>query len=116
MAVADEPEHLARREERIGDFCRGDKQKYYKIGVSSPSLCCVAAETSLRWLRQLVRRGNLVRSLVLEGPRNLRLQLDDALPLRHFPFNAAAAAYGWLDAHPDEAIKVALTYDGTSPE
>jgi 2-desacetyl-2-hydroxyethyl bacteriochlorophyllide A dehydrogenase len=44
-----------------------------------------------------------------------RLEVD-AFPLRHFPFDQAAEAYGWLDAHPDEAIKVALTYAGTSPE
>jgi threonine dehydrogenase-like Zn-dependent dehydrogenase len=43
-----------------------------------------------------------------------RLEVD-TFPLRHFPFDEAAAAYGWLDAHPDEAIKVALTYDGTTP-
>jgi threonine dehydrogenase-like Zn-dependent dehydrogenase len=43
-----------------------------------------------------------------------RLEVD-TFPLRHFPFDKAAEAYGWLDAHPDEAIKVALTYDGTTP-
>ncbi len=44
-----------------------------------------------------------------------RLEVD-AFPIRHFPFDEAADAYDWLDAHPDEAIKVALTYDGTHPE
>ena len=39
----------------------------------------------------------------------------DTLPIRRFPFDEAVEAYGWLDAHPDEAIKVALTYDGTNP-
>jgi 2-desacetyl-2-hydroxyethyl bacteriochlorophyllide A dehydrogenase len=44
-----------------------------------------------------------------------RLEVD-AFPIRHFIFEEAAEAYGWLDTHPDAAIKVALTYDGTSPE
>jgi threonine dehydrogenase-like Zn-dependent dehydrogenase len=43
-----------------------------------------------------------------------RLEVD-SLPVRRFPFDQAVEAYGWLDAHPDEAIKVALTYDGTNP-
>jgi threonine dehydrogenase-like Zn-dependent dehydrogenase len=36
----------------------------------------------------------------------------DGLPVRHFPFEQAVEAYGWLDANPNEAVKVALTYDG----
>jgi hypothetical protein len=28
----------------------------------------------------------------------------------------AFAAYGWLDANPNEAVKVALTYDGFNRE
>jgi threonine dehydrogenase-like Zn-dependent dehydrogenase len=60
------------------------------------------------WDRQRVART--VVDLLAAG----RLDVD-AFPLRHFPFDAAAEAYGWLDAHPDEAIKVVLTYDGTSP-
>jgi hypothetical protein len=28
----------------------------------------------------------------------------------------AFAAYGWRDANPNEAVKVALTYDGFNPE
>jgi 2-desacetyl-2-hydroxyethyl bacteriochlorophyllide A dehydrogenase len=43
-----------------------------------------------------------------------RLEVD-SLPIRRFPFEQAVEAYGWLDAHPDEAIKVALTYDGSTP-
>jgi threonine dehydrogenase-like Zn-dependent dehydrogenase len=39
----------------------------------------------------------------------------DSLPIRRFPFDQAVEAYGWLDAHPDEAIKVALTYDDRNP-
>jgi len=39
----------------------------------------------------------------------------DALPVRHFPFEQAVDAYGWLDANPNEAVKVALTYDGRDP-
>ena len=35
----------------------------------------------------------------------------DGLPLRSFPFDQAVEAYGWLDANPNEAVKVALTYD-----
>jgi 2-desacetyl-2-hydroxyethyl bacteriochlorophyllide A dehydrogenase len=42
------------------------------------------------------------------------LQVDD-LPVRHFPFEHAVEAYGWLDANPNEAVKVALTYDGFHP-
>ena len=36
----------------------------------------------------------------------------DALPVRHFPFEHAVDAYGWLDDNPNEAVKVALAYDG----
>jgi 2-desacetyl-2-hydroxyethyl bacteriochlorophyllide A dehydrogenase len=39
----------------------------------------------------------------------------DALPIRPFPFEQAVDAYGWLDVNPNEAVKVALTYDGTGP-
>jgi len=60
------------------------------------------------WDRRRVART--VVDLLAAG----RLEVD-GFPLRHFPFDEAAEAYGWLDAHPDEAIKVALTYDGTNP-
>ena len=60
------------------------------------------------WDRQRV--AQTIVDLLAAG----RLEVD-TFPLRHFPFDEAAAAYGWLDAHPDEAIKVALTYDGTTP-
>ncbi len=43
-----------------------------------------------------------------------RLRTDD-FPIRRFPFDEAVEAYRWLDEHPDEAIKVALTYDGGQP-
>ena len=36
----------------------------------------------------------------------------DGLPVRRFPFVQAAEAYQWLDANPNQAVKVALTYDG----
>jgi threonine dehydrogenase-like Zn-dependent dehydrogenase len=39
----------------------------------------------------------------------------DALPVRHFPFEQAVEAYGWLDVNPNDAVKVALTYDGFNP-
>jgi threonine dehydrogenase-like Zn-dependent dehydrogenase len=39
----------------------------------------------------------------------------DGLPVRRFPFDKAAEAYQWLDANPNEAVKVALTYDGSNP-
>jgi 2-desacetyl-2-hydroxyethyl bacteriochlorophyllide A dehydrogenase len=39
----------------------------------------------------------------------------DGLPVRHFPFERAVEAYGWLDEHPNDAVKVALTYDGFTP-
>jgi 2-desacetyl-2-hydroxyethyl bacteriochlorophyllide A dehydrogenase len=39
----------------------------------------------------------------------------DDLPVRHFPFERAVDAYGWLDEHPNDAVKVALTYDGSTP-
>jgi threonine dehydrogenase-like Zn-dependent dehydrogenase len=42
------------------------------------------------------------------------LRVDD-LPVRRFPFEQAAEAYHWLDTHPNEAVKVALTYDGSNP-
>jgi 2-desacetyl-2-hydroxyethyl bacteriochlorophyllide A dehydrogenase len=37
------------------------------------------------------------------------------LPVRRFPFEHAVDAYGWLDEHPNDAVKVALTYDGSNP-
>jgi 2-desacetyl-2-hydroxyethyl bacteriochlorophyllide A dehydrogenase len=39
----------------------------------------------------------------------------DGLPVRSFPFEQAVEAYRWLDANPNEAVKVALTYDGRNP-
>jgi len=36
----------------------------------------------------------------------------DELPVRRFPFADAVDAYGWLDENPNEAVKVAFTYDG----
>jgi 2-desacetyl-2-hydroxyethyl bacteriochlorophyllide A dehydrogenase len=39
----------------------------------------------------------------------------DGLPVRHFPFEQAVDAYGWLDANPNEAVKVAFTYDASDP-
>jgi 2-desacetyl-2-hydroxyethyl bacteriochlorophyllide A dehydrogenase len=59
-----------------------------------------------------------------DRPRVLRTVVDllasgrvrvDGLPVRHFPFEQAVDAYGWLDANPNEAVKVALTYDGSNP-
>jgi threonine dehydrogenase-like Zn-dependent dehydrogenase len=44
-----------------------------------------------------------------------RLRVD-ALPVRSFPFEQAVEAYAWLDEHPTEAVKVALTYNGSDPE
>ena len=38
----------------------------------------------------------------------------DGLPVRRFAFDQAAEAYSWLDANPNEAVKVALTYDGSN--
>jgi len=38
--------------------------------------------------------------------------VTDRLAIRTFPFADAVAAYRWLDAHPADAIKVALTYEG----
>ena len=35
----------------------------------------------------------------------------DLMPMRSFPFAKAVEAYRWLDEHPADAIKVALTYD-----
>ena len=60
------------------------------------------------WDRPRVMRT--VTDLLAEGV--LRV---DALPIRHFPFEQAVDAYGWLDANPNEAVKVALTYDGHDP-
>jgi 2-desacetyl-2-hydroxyethyl bacteriochlorophyllide A dehydrogenase len=39
----------------------------------------------------------------------------DPLPTRSFPFAQAVEAYRWLDENPNEAVKVALTYDGPNP-
>ena len=59
-----------------------------------------------------------------DRPRVMRTVVDllasdalrvDSLPVRHFPFEQAVQAYGWLDEHPSEAVKVALTYDGSTP-
>jgi 2-desacetyl-2-hydroxyethyl bacteriochlorophyllide A dehydrogenase len=56
-----------------------------------------------------------------DRPRVLRTVVDllasgavrvDALPVRHFPFEQAVEAYGWLDEHPNEAVKVAFDYPG----
>jgi 2-desacetyl-2-hydroxyethyl bacteriochlorophyllide A dehydrogenase len=55
-----------------------------------------------------------------DRPRVMRTVVDllasgalrvDGLPVRHFPFEQAVDAYGWLDANPNEAVKVALSYD-----
>jgi threonine dehydrogenase-like Zn-dependent dehydrogenase len=35
----------------------------------------------------------------------------DALPIRQFPFEQAVEAYRRLDANPNQAVKVALTYE-----
>jgi len=40
----------------------------------------------------------------------------DALPLRRFPFEEAVQAYRWLDANPNDAVKVVLTYENGSTE
>jgi len=37
--------------------------------------------------------------------------VTSGLPVRTFPFAEAADAYRWLDEHPADAIKVALSYD-----
>ncbi len=59
-----------------------------------------------------------------DRPRVMRTVVDlfaagrlrvDALPVRRFPFDQAVEAYAWLDEHPDDAVKVALTYDGSTP-
>ena len=56
-----------------------------------------------------------------DRPRVLRTVVDllasgavrvDALPVRHFPFEQAVDAYGWLDDNPNEAVKVAFDYPG----
>ena len=36
----------------------------------------------------------------------------DALPVRHFAFEQAVDAYGWLDENQNEAVKVAFDYRG----
>ena len=60
------------------------------------------------WDRQRVMRT------VLELLASGRVDVD-ALPTRTFPFDQAVEAYRWLDEHPNEAVKVALTYDGPIP-
>ena len=60
---------------------------------------------------------------VWDRPRVMRTVVDlfssgklrvDSLPVRQFPFEQAVDAYAWLDANPNEAVKVTLTYDGTN--
>jgi threonine dehydrogenase-like Zn-dependent dehydrogenase len=60
------------------------------------------------WDRPRVMRT--VVDLLAEGAARV-----DGLPVRHFPFEQAVDAYGWLDANPNEAVKVALTYDAHDP-
>jgi threonine dehydrogenase-like Zn-dependent dehydrogenase len=55
-----------------------------------------------------------VMHTVLELLASGRVEVD-ALPIRTFPFDQAVEAYRWLDEHPNEAVKVALTYDGPNP-
>ena len=57
------------------------------------------------WDRERVMRT--VVDLLASG----RVRVD-SLPVRQFPFEQAVEAYRWLDANPNEAVKVALTYEG----
>ena len=57
------------------------------------------------WDRKRVMR-TVVRLLVSGQVR------VDPLPVRQFPFERAVEAYRWLDDNPNEAVKVALTYEG----
>jgi threonine dehydrogenase-like Zn-dependent dehydrogenase len=58
-------------------------------------------------------RGRVLRTVVdLLADGDLR---TEALPVRRFPFEHAVDAYGWLDANPNEAVKVALTYAADDP-
>jgi threonine dehydrogenase-like Zn-dependent dehydrogenase len=58
-------------------------------------------------------RGRVMRTVVdLLSSGELR---TDELPVRRFPFESAVDAYGWLDANPNEAVKVALTYAADDP-
>jgi 2-desacetyl-2-hydroxyethyl bacteriochlorophyllide A dehydrogenase len=59
-----------------------------------------------------------------DRPRVMRTVVDllaagavrvDGLSVRRFPFEQAVEAYRWLDDNPNEAVKVALTYDGFNP-
>jgi 2-desacetyl-2-hydroxyethyl bacteriochlorophyllide A dehydrogenase len=55
-------------------------------------------------------RSRVMRTVVdLLGAARVQ---TDPLPVRRFPFEHAVEAYQWLDANPNEAVKVALTYDG----
>jgi 2-desacetyl-2-hydroxyethyl bacteriochlorophyllide A dehydrogenase len=55
-----------------------------------------------------------VMAAVLELLASGRVEVD-SLPTRTFPFDRAVDAYRWLDEHPNEAVKVALTYDRSDP-
>ena len=55
-----------------------------------------------------------VMATVVELLASRRVQVD-RLPVRRFSFDEVVEAYRWLDAHPHEAVKVALTYDGRHP-
>jgi 2-desacetyl-2-hydroxyethyl bacteriochlorophyllide A dehydrogenase len=55
-------------------------------------------------------RRRVMQTVVdLLATRRIRV---DRLPVRRFPFEEVVDAYRWLDAHPHEAVKVVLTYDG----
>ncbi len=56
------------------------------------------------------RVGRTVVGMLASG----QLRTDD-FPIRRFSFDDAVEAYRWLDEHPDEAIKVALTYEDLHP-
>jgi threonine dehydrogenase-like Zn-dependent dehydrogenase len=55
-----------------------------------------------------------VMATVLDLLASGRVEVD-ALPTRTFRFDEAVDAYAWLDEHPNEAVKVALTYDAPNP-
>jgi len=54
-----------------------------------------------------------VLQTVVELLHSSRLSVG-RFPVRRFPFSEASTAYAWLDAHPSEALKVALVYDCTT--
>ena len=86
----------------------GEEWHHNRLEMISSMGAWGAPHRSLAWDRQRVMRT--VVGLLETG----RVRVDN-MPVRRFPFDQAVDAYAWLDANPNQAVKVALTYDGSTP-